>query len=151
MRQKLARKFWNVLRNPIRLAMAAGKQFGCHVRLSLERKELDQKFQLFWKALEKSVTWHLSIPEKLQQDGRGVAKTARTVSNLPVNPGGTGKLAWSLWNPEQNLLILEDFLLVFSVLVFFQKCVYFPCAFSAISLCSTRWGLFWLKTEKKFI
>ena len=69
--------------------MAAQKQFGCYVGLSLERRELEQKFQLLWKALEKSHTWHSCNPEKLQQDGRGVAKTAPTVSYLPVNPGGT--------------------------------------------------------------
>ena len=36
-----------IWQNPIRMAVAAQKQFGCHVGLSLERRELEQKFQLF--------------------------------------------------------------------------------------------------------
>ena len=36
-----------IWQNPIRMAAAAQKQFGCYVGLSRERRELEQKFQLF--------------------------------------------------------------------------------------------------------
>ena len=87
--------------------MAGQKLFHHHVGISLEPIQLEQKFQLFWKAGKKSVIWHLSNPEKSQLDVGGGAKTARPLTFLPVLVAGSLKS-----EDAGKRSLIEDFLLV---------------------------------------